>query len=175
MKSDSQITNDNIYSVVINKKTKTISLFDDYTRSGKSILMIKHALSYKAHGITLIVDKWLNHTMLDVEPFPISDLKSIVYQDIQLSVPTRMRPLKRTIMNICENNKLYTDSIFLFKEAVPIGAQTSQNRTGYGNEYWGDYLLIKGTLYGEMTDFAVIGIKIETYNSEYYESNSISW
>ena len=42
-----------------------------------------------------------------------------------------------------------------------LGGQTFMNQTGYGSEYEGDMLVHEGTLYGEVTDFQIIGVIVE--------------
>lgn len=42
-----------------------------------------------------------------------------------------------------------------------LGGQTFMNQTGYGSENEGDMLVHEGTLYGEVTDFQIIGVIVE--------------
>lgn len=52
----------------------------------------------------------------------------------------------------------------LFEEPYLLRAQNSSNRTGYGREYNGSDLVWQGTLYGETTEYAFVGvIKDEEY------------
>lgn len=51
-----------------------------------------------------------------------------------------------------------TNRAIPFKTPIKFNAQTSQNRTGYGSEYNNGELVYQGTLYGETTQFAIIGV-----------------
>ena len=50
--------------------------------------------------------------------------------------------------------------IIFFDNPISINAQSSDNRTGYGNEYFFDQLIYKGTEYGETSEFPIVGYKI---------------
>ena len=45
-----------------------------------------------------------------------------------------------------------------FEKPYLLRAQNSNNRTGYGNEYYGYDLVYQGTLYGETTNYAFVGV-----------------
>lgn len=49
------------------------------------------------------------------------------------------------------------DEIIFFDNPISINAQSSSNRTGYGNEYYYDILMYEGTKYGETSQFPIIG------------------
>lgn len=46
------------------------------------------------------------------------------------------------------------------KNIILLRAQSSKNRTGYGNEYNGETLVREGTNYGDTTHFLIIGIRL---------------
>lgn len=46
----------------------------------------------------------------------------------------------------------------LFTKPYLIRGQKSSNRTGYGSEYNGHTLVKQGTLYGETTNYAIVGV-----------------
>ena len=56
---------------------------------------------------------------------------------------------------------LAKDDEIIFETPFLLRAQNSSNRTGYGNEYNGYDLVYEGTLYGETTKYAFIGVIIE--------------
>jgi len=58
-----------------------------------------------------------------------------------------------------KNNKL-----ILFDNPISINAQSSSNRTGYGNEYYYDTLIYEGTKYGETSEFPIVGYISEFCN-----------
>lgn len=70
------------------------------------------------------------------------------------------------------DDKLLGDLI-KFENPISINAQSSDNRTGYGNEYYYDTLIYEGTKYGETSEFPIVGYQIckagEVHN------NSIRW
>lgn len=49
------------------------------------------------------------------------------------------------------------DEIIFFDNPISINAQSSKNRTGYGNEYFYDLLVYEGTKYGETSQFPIVG------------------
>lgn len=50
--------------------------------------------------------------------------------------------------------------ILFFDNPISINAQSSNNRTGYGNEYYYDTLIYEGTKYGETSEFPIVGYQI---------------
>ena len=44
-----------------------------------------------------------------------------------------------------------------FENPISINAQSSDNRTGYGNEYYYDELVYEGTKYGETSEYPIVG------------------
>ena len=57
--------------------------------------------------------------------------------------------------NISDNHN--NDDIIFFDNPISINAQSSKNRTGYGNEYFYDILMYDGTKYGETSEFPIVG------------------
>lgn len=64
-----------------------------------------------------------------------------------------------------KNFKLATteNDIIFFENPISINAQSSDNRTGYGNEYYYDTLVYEGTKYGETSQFPIIGYTLSFY------------
>ncbi len=54
-------------------------------------------------------------------------------------------------------NNLEFGKLIKFDYPISINAQSSKNRTGYGNEYFYDQLIYEGTLYGETSEFPIVG------------------
>lgn len=48
----------------------------------------------------------------------------------------------------------------IFSKPYLLRAQNSSNRMGYGNVYYQDVLMYEGTLYGETTDYCIVGIRL---------------
>ena len=70
------------------------------------------------------------------------------------------------IKNVQDNFE-YEKTIY-FDNPISINAQSSSNRTGYGNEYYYDMLIYEGTKYGETSEFPIVGYEVE-YNKEWTE------
>lgn len=58
------------------------------------------------------------------------------------------------------------DKIIFFDNPISINAQSSDNRTGYGNEYYYDELVYEGTKYGETSQFPIIGY-VTSFNERF--------
>ena len=69
---------------------------------------------------------------------------------------------------IVKNGKDITNRFLPFTKPIMIGAQTSKNREGYGNQYCGEELVYEGTKYGETTNFLIVGCFI--HKTRKYES-----
>lgn len=50
-----------------------------------------------------------------------------------------------------------------FDTPIQFNAQNSSNRTGYGNYYVGEDLVYEGTLYGETTRYAFVGVILKRW------------
>lgn len=71
--------------------------------------------------------------------------------------------LQFTVLESYKSNKTkilkkYSTNVFL-ETPIEFRAQNSSNRRGYGNRYYWDELEYEGTLYGETTQYAIIGFK----------------
>lgn len=108
---------------------------------------------------TIISDKFLNYkdrlTQEDRSnvpklSLPIYDLLTIFYNHF---------------VDFINSGEQYDgDTIILFDKPISINAQSSLNRTGYGNIYCHGSLVEKGTQYGETGNYPIIGYMIECYN-----------
>ena len=67
--------------------------------------------------------------------------------------------IRHELYNSPKYRKYKAGEIFLFNSPYLLRAQNSGNRTGYGTIYHYDELVHQGTLYGETTDYAIIGIQ----------------
>lgn len=54
-------------------------------------------------------------------------------------------------------NQSKNNNLILFDNPISVNAQSSSNRTGYGNEYCYDTLIYEGTKYGETSEFPIVG------------------
>ena len=53
------------------------------------------------------------------------------------------------------------NKVFYFENPFLLRAQNSYNRTGYGSTWYGPNEYIQGTLYGETTEYGIVGIYIK--------------
>lgn len=70
---------------------------------------------------------------------------------------------KNIIESFKKNRDLFKkkkDNIIFFDTPITFSAQNSSNRTGYGNEYYGDMLVHEGTKYGETTLYTFVGMRV---------------
>ena len=68
-----------------------------------------------------------------------------------------------------------TNLLIYSNNPISINAQSSKNRTGYGNNYFYNTLIYEGTKYGETSQFPIVGYKISKIwniqgNSMYYKT-----
>ena len=75
---------------------------------------------------------------------------STLWEEINKSVFTKYE-------KIVKNGRNITNQFLPFTKPIMIGAQTSKNRKGYGNQYCGEKLVYEGTKYGETTNFLIVG------------------
>ncbi len=71
---------------------------------------------------------------------------------------------KEQIKQFLDNNDVDAPTEIMFEQPFLIRGQKSSNRRGYGSEYNGNRLVKKGTLYGETTDYAIVGVKYIKWN-----------
>lgn len=143
-------------------KTKTVNLLTEFIRGDKSFLILKNQIFMPRHYkyCSLIVDiKTLDiFSNYEIKP-TMSDLKATVKNtpDVKLKKDTteRLKPLFSELTKLDDNIPVQTQNqkVYLFKHPFLIGGQTTFNRIGYGNV---PYSL--GALYGETSDFMIIGI-----------------
>lgn len=65
------------------------------------------------------------------------------------------------IVAVLEDCKEKHGKEIIFTKPYLLRAQNTSNRTGYGSEYNGDFLVHQGTLYGETTRYAFVGVIME--------------
>lgn len=87
-------------------------------------------------------DRVNNNDRLAVPKYsvPVLDFIEIFYNHLKIHI------------NSCNE-----DDIIFFDNPISINAQSSKNRTGYGNEYYYDLLVYEGTKYGETSQFPIVG------------------
>jgi len=86
-----------------------------------------------------------------------SSSNDIIYEE-----KSREYPLVKCLYNLSLENA--SKGVLPFDLPCQFNAQDSKNRTGYGNEYWGDELIYEGPKYGETTTYYFIGVLIKPIN-----------
>ena len=80
----------------------------------------------------------------------------------------RIQPLTNAIIWALEEQETVIEGgVYPLGQPHQIGGQTKRNQTGYGSIYHRGVLCSQGTLYGEVTNFLVVGVKVESI----YERN----
>ncbi|MBQ3509971.1 MAG: hypothetical protein IJA90_08160 [Peptococcaceae bacterium] len=75
----------------------------------------------------------------------------------------RLQPLTNAIIWALEEQETVIEGgVYPLGQPHQIGGQTKRNQTGYGSIYHRGVLCSQGTLYGEVTDFLVVGVKVES-------------
>ena len=169
----------------------SVAALDAYLESKKQYLYVENfvtiALNRKVYKVNFIlsnkieVGKCIVRTNITMTEF--KKLYTYDYINLKdfLSYKKKLKELNRTQIpklsapvvdflellqdNIKENSaEQNTGKLILFKYPISINAQSSKNRTGYGNEYYYDQLIYEGTKYGETSSFPIVGYVMEYDN-----------
>lgn len=154
----------NTFSCQLRNNTSTVNLLDDYCASKKEFLILKNQfLLLNNYGyVSLIITSYYQELKVECTQPTMTELKQNVGKRISSISCSRLQPLLKEIQNIDSvHRNIPKGSKFAFNCPFLIGGQTSDNRTGYGCEWIGGGDYIEGTLYGEVTDFMVVGIIYE--------------
>ena len=65
-------------------------------------------------------------------------------------------PLVNKMIEIMDEKEGYKTT-YKFETPFQLNAQNTNNRTGYGSEYYGEYCVYEGTLYGETSTYVITG------------------
>lgn len=170
----------------LSSTTKTLKLFDDFEKSKEARMLLNWAftISYTdktlhLYRVGLIIENFdclkntpkyysSNITMTDIKDLKkdtrnlnkIVEISQIDFDKVpRLSLPA-YHFLYKTKNEFIEAINSKKKKEFLFKKPILLNAQNSSNRTGYGNEYFGDLLIYEGTHYGETTGYLIIGFTL---------------
>jgi len=154
-----EVNEENSYHRRLWKDTKTVSLLDSYLKSGKHFLLLEfpeYFLLNRQHiYCTLIITRYYYGVDYESSQPTMTNLK-------QMNDDSRLKPLLEEIRYILNSHdKIQKGDVYSFRRPYAIGGQTSANRTDYGSIYYWGELQHQGTLYGEVTNFLSIGIRIE--------------
>lgn len=170
-------------------KCGTIKIIDEFKESDEDYFYIKNSLfiqyNEKQYYTHFIIGKRNNNeqiitnvTMTDLvdaykKCITINDkflnYKDRLTQENRSSVPKLNLPMYDLLtifynhfVDFINSGEQYDrDTIILFDKPISINAQSSLNRTGYGNIYRYGSLVEKGTQYGETGNYPIVGYMIE--------------
>jgi hypothetical protein len=176
--------------------TSTIKVLDEYIKSKEQYFYITDIFNVehnnKIFNVNFIISNKIeigkeiiqtNITMTDFKKIFGSYFKSynriIEYKKHnsskdRKSVPKLSLPVYDFLEMFFENfiknvqDNFEDEKTIYFDNPISINAQSSSNRTGYGNEYYYDMLIYEGTKYGETSEFPIVGYEVE-YNKEWTE------
>lgn len=174
--------------------TSTIKVLDEYIKSKEQYFYITDIFNVeynnKIFNVNFIISNKIeigkeiiqtNITMTDFKKIfgsyfnsynRIIEYKKHNSSKDRKSVPKLSLPVYDFLEMFFENfNKNVQDNFedektIYFDNPISINAQSSSNRTGYGNEYYYDMLIYEGTKYGETSEFPIVGYEVE-YNKEW--------
>ena len=169
----------------------SVKILDEYIKSKKQYFFIDTCFDIihmdKIYRINFIisnkipVDKKIIATNITMTEFKkiygygYCDCNSLINYRKRLSTENRCSVPKLSVPVLDFLELFYThfqenlekqtsgDEIILFDNPISINAQSSNNRTGYGNEYYYDILMYEGTKYGETSQFPIIGYTISFF------------
>ena len=180
LQSISHISDDNSMHVRLFSDSATTPIMDRFEKSDKEFLIFdKFCVAYpNAEGtsfrdkkyISLIITRSSNKvwgrdnglTMTNLKKRSGISLRRNMLQRLTENTENRLYPLHDELLDAY-------DKIFSGDEYIPFGlpcclhGQTYANQTGYGNIYNGEDLVEEGTLYGETTEFLILGIRVDPY------------
>lgn len=164
----------------------TVKVLDRYIKSNEQYFLITDEFNLRFKGkiytINFVISNKIevgkeiiptNITMTDFKKIymkyvndydKISGYKNYVSDQKRKAVPKISMPVfdfLEMFFKHFENNlnkqSNKSEDIILFNNPISINAQSSNNRTGYGNEYYYDTLIYEGTKYGETSEFPIVG------------------
>ena len=176
------LTDNQILCENLDNTTKTIQLFDKFYNQEKEFLslefthfsynLIEHPFyNYKKYTpVSLILIKEWDALKRNKRTLTISELKKYSHRDFNEinSHNNSIKILLKEINDIprvefeesMKNNNFFNKKYYALSKPISIGAQTTNNRKGYGNIYNGETLVYEGTKYGETTEFLIVGISV---------------
>lgn len=134
--------------------TRTIDLMDEFEHGGYQKILIKNTLYGNQGHYHLIIARLTTREYVG----------NITMTDFKLKKGTYRKLISHVELEVAQAMKLRektADMEIIFEKPFKLRAQNSSNRTDYGNEYNGRNLVREGTLYGETTPYAFVGVVVE--------------
>lgn len=166
-------SNDSELSIILRRDTKTLDIMDRFEGFGdKSIpykrLIIKNS-RYKKYNEHL--KDYILYDLVIERSNGCEYIGDITFSSLKLGKDEKLREyILSEVDEKIIDEFIDTDQVFRFSKPYLLRAQSSINRTGYGWEWnWnskGDCDVVEGTLYGETTDYYIVGLYIRKESYE---------
>lgn len=164
-RSDGKISKETLFKR-LDRGTRSVEVMDQFEGIGDNNRFIYNELILRDVAYLCLDETRYNFISLVIQRRPGKEMiGDITFTEIKNG---KFDDLKNYIIDQSKKHdfKKFVDGkeTMLFDKPYHLRAQTSLNRTGYGWEWdwsggYGDY--IEGTMYGETTDYGIIGIRIE--------------
>lgn len=161
-----EVNTDNSMYAFLDARTKTTPIMDKFYYSKKKFLVFrKFGITSNWKSLSLVVMRSPYQVIKTKDILTMTGLKEsspehiypVTYLRRLLLLPNLFKELSRYF----RKGRLKMGARIPFTMPCHLGGQTFMNQTGYGSEYEGDMLVHEGTLYGEVTDFQIIGVIVE--------------
>lgn len=169
------VSDKNSMHVRLERNSKTTPIMDSFWKSDKTFLVFDRLFWVVVFPqgilwrISLVIRKgWAPISIID-DGLTMSDLKmhaGLGIEPNQYWESGRVCSLAKEVLNAGPKMKEPNQAI-AFDLPIRLRGQTYANQTGFGSEYNGDELVYQGTLYGETTDFYIIGLIVNNGGSSY--------
>jgi len=173
-----ELTVDNANRETLNKNTATTQIIDNFCKSNKKFLVfhdwtgcigvvqpIRRQMCVCGCDLIVIRCPRSRDFLFHSNHLTMTQLKKASGTPLWIGHPNELSKggptegLMHELSNLpCRKEK--GEEIAPFSIPVLLGGQTYANQSGYGSEYHGYRLVRQGTLYGETTDFLIIGARI---------------
>ena len=144
--------------VDMSRCTSTIEILDKFKNGNKDFLVLRHQFRFNTYdSFDLVITPYYSGIRsYGLQP-TMSELKQNFGVNVNSRKCERLTPLLKELEKFKHKDKGF-GKINLLDEFYLIGGQNSSNRTGYGSEWYNGYCSYEGTLYGEVSDYLVVGI-----------------
>ena len=164
LKRISEVKDGNSYIASIYKDTKTVSMIDQYLASKKEFLVFKDYFYFDGKWLSPVVvytNKRIRYYTSDLTMTNFRMMDCSFRKNLGIKWFCNEEQREYTLIKCLFDLEFESDKKALsFDYPCQFNAQSSSNRTGYGNEYNGEDLVSEGTKYGETTRFFIIGVLI---------------
>lgn len=161
-----RLSKSNSLEITIGPATKTTKIMDDFSNSDKIFIIFRTAYyTDDWKKISLIgIRKFNNAPRFHDECPTMTELKQSFGSSIKYALdkcPDRLYCMLKEISEYLRNHKVDLGDQIAFETPHIFGGRTSSNLVNLGCEWTGGGDYVVNTLYGEVTEFLMIGFIIE--------------